>query len=154
MRSSSARASSTGDTLFFATRGASRSMGRKTNSSSFMRGCAARGALENLFLAPQVSERADIGDDERDPELVLGAHRAERQPPVLESDAAARAVVAHLDELVLQELLADVVAEAQRRVPPAAVQLAVAHERADLVRARLEHGVGIEREVRQRDEEL
>src|ERR1019366_5048988 len=104
-------------------------------SSCFM---AILSSLEDFFLAPQISEGSDIRDNQRDAELIFRADRSEREAPVFQCDSAARSVVADLHELVLQDILIEVVTDSNRGVPTAAVQIAVADLRADLVCQRLQ----------------
>src|SRR5260370_23955351 len=82
-----------------------------------------RALLENLLLAPQISERSDVSNDQSDAELVLRADLPEGQAAILESDSAAGAVVADLHQLILQDPLLEVVAETKGGIPTAAVQV-------------------------------
>src|SRR5712691_1706328 len=104
------------------------------------------GVSEELLSTSKCTEGAEIGDVQRHMKLVIGAHRAQRQAAKFEDDAATGAVVAHLGHLVLQESLPEVIAEAERRIPPAAVHLAVAHHDADLI------GLGLQNRVRPQGE--
>jgi len=65
-----------------------------------------------FFLTAHISKRAKVGDDEGDAELVFRADRAEVDAPVFQSDAAAATVVIDLRDLVLQDAIRDVVADA------------------------------------------
>src|SRR3984957_5961334 len=67
-------------------------------------------ASENLLLPPQVAERPDVRDDQRDPKLIFSADVAQREPLVPHRQPAARTVVAHLRQLVLRQILPQVVA--------------------------------------------
>jgi hypothetical protein len=58
-----------------------------------------RGELEDFVLAAEVTEGADVGDDEGGGEAVFCADLAEVDAAVFESEAAAVAVVADLDEV-------------------------------------------------------
>ena len=66
--------------------------------------------LKDFFLPAEVSEVADVGDDEGDAKLIVGADLAEFEAAVFEGESAAAAVVADLDELILQGVVGDVVA--------------------------------------------
>ncbi len=107
-----------------------------------------------MFLAAEVTEGADVGDDEGNAELVFGANGAEGEAAILEGNAATPAVVAELGDLILEEAAAEVVAEAEGAIPAAAVELAIADQGADLIRARLEDGAGLGGKLREGDEEL
>src|ERR1700737_278574 len=82
--------------------------------------------LIDFFLMAEISEGADVGDYEGNAKLIVGAHLAESKAAVLESDAAALAVVADLHELFLQGAIREVVADASGDVEPAASFAAVA----------------------------
>src|ERR1700730_15085352 len=56
--------------------------------------------LKDFFLVAEISEGADIGDDEGDAKLVIGAHQAELNASIFKSDAATFAVIADLHELI------------------------------------------------------
>ncbi len=98
-------------------------------------------ALKDFFLAAQIAERADIGDGERDAELILGAYLAEGDAAVFEGEAAAVAVVSDLGDLVLQRAVLNVVADATGEIETFAVKAAVADQCADLVGERLQERV-------------
>ena len=68
-------------------------------------------SLKNLLLMTQIPEGADVRDDECETELILRAHLPEVDAPVLDSESAAAPVVTHLDDLVLQRLVFEIVAE-------------------------------------------
>src|SRR5690242_2694854 len=68
-------------------------------------------ASEDMFLAAEIPEGADVGDDEGGGEAVFGADRAEVDAAVFESEAAAATVVADLDELALEGLVGEIVAD-------------------------------------------
>src|SRR5580692_6320300 len=72
---------------------------------------ARRRELEDFFLAAEITEGADVGDDEGGGEAIFGADLAEVDAAVLESEAAAVSVVADLHELALQGLVGEVVAD-------------------------------------------
>src|SRR6267378_7857188 len=110
--------------------------------------------LEQLFLSPQISERPDVGNDQSDAELVLRAHLPEGQAAILDRDSAAGAVVADLHQLILQVLLLNVVAHAKRGVPAPAVQVAVSHQRTNLICERLQNAVVVDGEMRHRKIEI
>jgi len=110
--------------------------------------------LKNAFLASEVTESADVGEDESDAELIFGADGAEGEAAILEGDATAGAVVAELHELVLKEAAAEVVAKAEGGVPASAVELAVSNQGADLIRAGLENRVGLGGVLREGNKEL
>src|SRR5215469_11736616 len=92
---------------------------------------------EDFFAAAEIAEVADVGDDEGDAELIFGADLAEVYPPVLEGEAAAAAVVTHLNDLALQNFVGEIVADPAGEVEAFAVFAAIAGERANLIRERL-----------------
>ena len=89
--------------------------------------------LEDLFLAAEVTEAADVGDDEGDAELVVGADLAEFEAAIFESEATAAAVVAELDELILKSVVRNVIAHAGSNVESLAVFAAVSDQSANLI---------------------
>jgi|SRR5580704_732305 hypothetical protein len=89
--------------------------------------------LKDFFLPAEVSEVADVGDDEGDFELVVGANLAKFEAAILEGEAAAAAVVADLDELILQGVVGDVVAHTRSDVEPLFCIAAVADQGANLI---------------------
>ena len=93
-----------------------------------------------MFLAAEVSEAADVGDDEGGGEAVFCADLAEVDAAVFEGEAAAVAVVADLDELALEGFVGEVVADAGSEVEAFAGEVAVADQGADLVREGLFEG--------------
>src|SRR5690242_8098023 len=97
--------------------------------------------LENLFLMAEISEGADVGNDEGYAELIVGAHLAEGDTAIFERQAATFSVVADLHELVLQSAIRDVVADAGDGVEAATGFAAIAEEHADLIGERLENGI-------------
>src|ERR1700728_23754 len=104
--------------------------------------------LKNLFLMPKVAGRAQVRDADHDAVLIFVSDGAKRKPAVFEAEAATRAVVGNLDDLVLEGLRHKIVARAELDVEPAAVRLAVAEKRAYLIRMLLEirrRGFGIHR---------
>src|SRR5229473_2729288 len=109
-----------------------------------------RALLENLLLAPQISERSDVSNDQSDAELVLRADLPEGQAAILERDSAAGAVVADLHQLILQDPLLEVVAETKGGIPTAAVQVAVSQLRTNLIRERLQNAGIVDGEMRHR----
>jgi hypothetical protein len=83
---------------------------RFTESSSLSQGKTdgeKRGELEDFFLAAEISEGAEVGDDEGGGETVFGADLAEVDAAVFEGEAAAVAVVADPDELALEGLVGE-----------------------------------------------
>src|SRR5580693_3062509 len=96
--------------------------------------------LEDFFLAAEVTEGADVGDDEGGGEAVFCADLAEVDAAVFEGEAAAVAVVADLDELALEGLVGEVVADAGGEIEAFASEVAVADEGANLVGERLLEG--------------
>ena len=99
-----------------------------------------RRELEDVFLAAEISEGADVGDDEGGGEAVFGADLAEVDAAIFEGEAAAVAVVADLDELALQDLVGEIVADAGGEIEAFARQVSVAHQGANLVGERLRKG--------------
>src|SRR6266446_9445492 len=93
--------------------------------------------LKKLFLMAQVSESADVRDNECETELVLCTYLSEVDAPILDGESAAAPVVTHLDDLVLQRLVFEIVAETGNRIKTSARFAAVADQRANLVRKRL-----------------
>src|SRR6267154_1135565 len=85
-----------------------------------------REKLEDFFLVAEVSEGADVGDDEGHAQLIVRAHLAQSDAAIFEGDAAAFAIVADLRELVLQGAVGDVVADSGGDVEAAARFAAVA----------------------------
>src|ERR1700723_1177635 len=130
------------------------------NDSSDSECAVMRSASKDLLLAPQIPGGAEIRDADYDAELVLVADRAERKAAVFEADAAARAVVGHLHDLVLERLLDEIVTRPEGDVPASAVLIPVAKQRPYLIGALLEirrRRRGIQRkiqrgEVRKRNE--
>src|SRR5271163_499775 len=112
------------------------------------------GTLEDFFLVAEIAEGADVGDDEGDAELVFCADLAEGDAAVFDGEAAAVAVVADLDELVLQGLVGEIVADAGGEVEAGAGFAAIADEGAHLVGKRLKDGIGLQTEVRDGGEEF
>src|SRR5882724_7793446 len=90
-----------------------------------------------FLLVAEISEGADVGDNERDTELVLRAHLAEVDAPVFDGEAAAATVVTELRDLVLQRLVLEVVSDSGDQIKTLARFIAVADERANLARKRL-----------------
>src|SRR5260221_11000403 len=90
-------------------------------------------ALENVFVASQISKGPDVSNDQCDSELILGAALPEGQAPILERDSAAGAVVADLHQLILQKLLLEVIAEAKRGIPTATIQVPISYLRTNLI---------------------
>ena len=88
---------------------------------------ARRPELKDVFLAAEISERADVGDDEGGGEAVFGADLTEVDAAVFESEAAAVSVVADLHELALQDLVGEIVANAGGEIESLARQVSVAH---------------------------
>src|SRR5690349_6313773 len=125
MRSSISLTSSTGESLRLRKSFPTSSMDAKASSASFMRATLnhnrrypdwiswedTRPSLKNLLLAAQIPESADVRDDECDAELILRAHLPEIDAPILDGEPAAASVVTHLNDLVLQRLVFEIVAE-------------------------------------------
>jgi len=88
---------------------------------------ARRPELEDVFLAAEISEGANVGDDEGGGEAIFGAYLAEVDAAVFESEAAAVSVVADLHELALQDLIGEIVANAGGEIESLARQVSVAH---------------------------
>ena len=57
----------------------------------------------------EIPEVANVRDDEREAELILRAHLPEVDATIFDGQAAAAAVVAELNDLVLQSLVLEVV---------------------------------------------
>src|ERR1700693_4327927 len=97
---------------------------------------------ENLFRPAQRSRRANIRNTKDHQILVLIADVPERKPAVLEPESAARAVVTCFKNLVLKGLLRKIVAQTGGSVESYPRQIAIAHQRTHLVRARLKDEIG------------
>src|SRR5580704_5704018 len=97
---------------------------------------------KNLFRLAQRSGRTNIRNTKNHQILVLVADGAERKPPVFEAETATRAVVACFKNLVLKGLLRKIVAQTCCGVESYTRQIAIAHQRAHLVRARLKDEIG------------
>src|SRR6266849_891941 len=85
----------------------------------------------------QIPEIADVRDDEREAKLILRAHLPEVDAAIFDGEAAAAAVVAELNDLVLQRLVFEVVADTGDEIQAFAGFAPVADERANLIRKRL-----------------
>src|SRR6202022_3876407 len=85
----------------------------------------------------EIPEVADVRDDERETELVLRAHLPEVEAGIFDGKPAAAAVVTELNELVLQRLVLEIVAEARDQIKSLARFASVTHKAANLVRKRL-----------------
>src|SRR5215472_6540472 len=83
-------------------------------------------SLENFVTVPEISDRPDVGEDERDAKLIFRAHGAEVQPAVLEREPAATSVIADLNDLVLQGLVGEVVPDAPGKVEALAILTPIA----------------------------
>src|SRR5579859_6006238 len=92
-----------------------------------------RKALEDAFLAAEITEGADVGNDEGGGKAVLRADLAEVDAAIFEGEAAAAPVVADLHELVLQGLVGEVVANPGSEIKTSARQVSVAEHGAKLV---------------------
>src|SRR5579863_4214278 len=84
--------------------------------------------LKDFVLAAEISEGADVGDDESGGEPIFGADLAEVDAAVLEGEAATTAIVAHLHELALQSLVGEVIAYAGGEIETLARQISVAKQ--------------------------
>src|SRR5580658_1827790 len=97
---------------------------------------------EYFFWAEEGAYGAEVGDAE-DPEiLIFTADVAEGKFAVADADAAAGAVVDGFGDLVLKLMLSEVVAGAESDIQPAASEIAVANEGANLIGARLKVKIG------------
>src|SRR5690242_1747325 len=110
--------------------------------------------LEHALLPAQGSERADIGDQQGRTKFVVVAERPQGQAPIFKADATATAIVACLDDLVLEGMLDRIIGERSGRIPALAVHLAPAGGQANLVLLRLEHGIGVQSELGQAEKGL
>ena len=128
-----------------------------------------RKALEDAFLAAEITEGADVGNDEGGGKAILRADLAEVDAAIFEGEAAAAPVVADLHKLVLQGLVGEVVANPGSEIETPARQVSVAKESANLVGEGLLkrdktrwgrwrkvgfHGVGIQAEMGEGGEEF
>src|SRR6267143_2177509 len=167
MRSSMSLVSSTGESFRLRKSFPISSMDAKARSVSFIgatldhsrrrrpegRRCSTQ-ILKNLFLAAKISEGAEIGNDQRRAELIIGANRAKSHAAIAQGDAAAAAVVADLDDLVLKRAVRNVVADPGGEVEAPASLGAIADQRTNLVGERLQDGVGLQAEMRDGSEEF
>src|SRR5467141_682188 len=125
--------------------------------------------LEDSFLMTEIPEVANVRDDEREAELILRAHLPEVDAAIFDGQATAAAVVTELNDLVLQRLVLEIVAQAGDEIKAFAGFASVADQPANLVRKRLlevnrlrrrrerkiaEHRVGIQAEVGNRGEKF
>src|SRR5438552_2445474 len=85
----------------------------------------------------QIPEGADVRDDECETELIFRAHLPEVDAPILDGEPAAAPVVTHLNNLILQCLVFEIVAETGNQIKASARLAAVADQPANLVRKRL-----------------
>src|SRR5216683_1087596 len=86
---------------------------------------------------PQIPESPDVGDDERDAELIFRTDLPEVDTAIFHSQAAATAVVTELNDLVLQSFVLEIVADTGNEIKALARFAAVAYKRANLARKRL-----------------
>src|SRR4029077_1951318 len=86
--------------------------------------------------------------------LIFRAYLTQGDAPVFHGNAAAAAVVADLNQLILQGAVGEVVADAGGEVEAFASFAAVADESANLVGQRLENGIGLQTEMGHSGEEL
>src|ERR1700722_16312160 len=97
---------------------------------------------KNLFRLAQRSGRTNVRDTKNHQILVLVAEGAKKKPPVFEAETATRAIVTCFKNLVLKGLLRKIVAQAGCGVESYTRQIAITHQRAHLVRARLKDKIG------------
>src|SRR3989475_2460291 len=131
--------------------------------------CCTIAQLEDSFLVTEIPEVANVRDDEREAELILRAHLPEVDAAIFDGEATAAAVVTELNDLVLQRLVLEIVAQAGDEIKAFAGFASVADQPANLVRKRLlevnrlrrrrerkiaEHRVGIQAEVGNRGEKF
>src|SRR5580704_600653 len=102
--------------------------------------------LKNALLAAEITEGADVGDDECGGKAVFRAHLAQVDAAVLKGQAAAVSVVADLNDLTLQRLVCEIIAHACGEIESFAGQVAVPDEGTDLARKRLLKGYEARRE--------
>src|SRR5208337_1405202 len=112
------------------------------------------GASVDTLLAAEISEGAEVGEDQRDAKLIFVAHCAQVNAAIFDGQAATAAIVADLDELVLQSAAVNVVADASGNVEAFAGDVAVAEHGADLLGERLDDGVALQAEVRDGEKEF
>src|ERR1700676_957589 len=96
----------------------------------------------------EITEIAQIGQNEGHAKLVLGAHRGELDAAIFESQAAAATVIVYLDEFVLQGFREQIVTEAGGNVQACARDVAVAKHAANLLGERLNSGVALQAKIR------
>src|SRR5207302_8199955 len=153
MRASMSLVSSTGASLRLRKSFPTSSMDAKARSASFMCHIKSQAEilklspalqkplLEDFFLVTEIPEGADVGNDERQAELILRPHLPEIDASIFDSEATAAAVVTELSDLVLQRLVLEIVAQTCDEIEPLAGFASVADEPANLVGIRLlEHG--------------
>src|SRR5271154_3275842 len=110
--------------------------------------------LENLFLAAEITEITDIGDDKGYAELVFRVDAGDVQMAILDTEAAAAAVVSDLYDLAKQLVGVEIVADAGGQVEAFAIFRAVAREQTDLIGNGLKDGVRVDTEVRDSREKV
>src|ERR1700730_5640797 len=102
---------------------------------SAARGRTVRWSSKDSLRAAEVPGGTKVGNPKHDQVLVFIADRPEREFAIFKADSAARAVVAHLRDLILERTPSHIVAGSDFTVPPAAGELPIANQRADLIRA-------------------
>src|SRR6266568_6816923 len=167
MRASMSLVSSTGESLRLRKSFPISLMEAKARSASFIgatlnhtRRCRAEAPRYkcqpsiNFFLVAKIPERADIGDDEGNAELIFRAHLAEGDAAVFDGQAATGAVVAELRQLILQSICGQVVTDARSRAESFMVEIAIAEKCPDLIGERLQDGISLHAEMGDRSEEF
>ena len=99
-----------------------------------------RSCSVDLFLVPEISKGADVGNHKRDAELIFCSDLAKVDAAVFDGEAAAAAIVTGLDDLVLQSFIGEIVAKAGDEVEAFSRFAAVTGECANLIRKRLLKG--------------
>ncbi len=89
--------------------------------------------LKNLLLAAEISGGSQISDSKHGHVQIFVADGPERKAANFESNSAARAVVAHLRDLILKLRLGDVVTGAEAHVPTPSIHIAISQQRAHLI---------------------
>ena len=88
---------------------------------------------EQLFLAAEISERADVGQREIEAELVFVADRSQGKAAVFDAQAAAVPVVGGLHRRILQKAQIGVEAQVGRSTESTLVGLPVAEQHTELI---------------------
>ena len=109
---------------------------------------------EQLLLPPQISERSDVGNVQRHSKLIFRADLAQGQAHIFKGDSATGTVIAHLHELILQNVLFQIVTETNAALQPRRFKSPYPAWARNLIRDRLKDGVVIDGKMRNREIEI